>query len=491
MSTHIYKRNILAVITPVMLVTALATGSMPSDAMAEPTGYSFSPLAELGDPVPGDPTGGLFINDFEPGGINNRGDVVFGADVTTGGEGVFFLKKGQTLSQLARSLNAAPGGGSFGNVLFLGPTTLNDQGDTAFAFDLDPFEFPVGANSGVYRRSHSTGVVTPVVRPGVTHAPGGGEFVGGYFGPNLNNGGDLVFPAIIHTEDGIHVTGEAYTGLGIGIFKADKKDHISSVVSPGDPAPGGKTFDFASSPWSNDGGDVAFSAHVVGAPCTADGFAPQELFIGCLPNLYVKKAGTGEIKSIVLAGETAAPGGGTFRAAGSPVMNNQGDIVFLGDLTEAPDANKIIGVYLYSQGKIIRVAGPGDVMPGGGKFVTASALSGNQLHVNNSGEVVFTAGLDTTTNTGDIPDIGLYAWSRGKLRLVARPGTVIPGVGTIHNLSMAVITFPVPTDLILSNVINSGAINNDRGQVVFGATLESVTQPRPGVMLLATPTNKQ
>jgi hypothetical protein len=484
MSTHIYKHNILAAITPVMLVAALAAGSMPSDALAEPTGYSFSPLVDLGDPTPGEPAGGFFRNDFEPGGINNRGDVVFGADVTTGGEGVFLLKKGQTVSQLARSLNAAPGGGSFGDVLFLGPTTLNDQGDTAFAFDLDPFEFPVGANSGVYRRSHSTGVVTPVVLPGVTPAPGGGEFVGGYFGPNLNNGGDLVFPAIIHTGDGIHVVGEDYIGLGIGIFKADKEGHISSVVSPGDPAPGGKTFDFASGPWVNDGGDVAFSAHIEGTECTAEGFAPQANFIGCLPSLYVKKAETGEIRSIALAGETA-PGGGTFRAAGSPVMNAQGDIAFLGDLTPPPKANRDIGVYLHSRGKISRVAGPGDDMPGGGKFVTASAIFGNQLHVNNSGEVVFNAGLNTMNKDG-VPDIGLYAWSRGKLRLVARPGTVIPDVGTIHNLSMAVITFPLPVDFVLSNIINSGAVNNDHGQVIFGATLEGGA----GVMLLATPTNE-
>ena len=72
-----------------------------------------------------------------------------------------------------------------------------------------------------------------------------------------------------------------------------------------------------------------------------------------------------------------------------------------------------------------------------------------------------------------IPDTGLYVWSHGSLRLVARTGTVIPGVGTIAHLVMNVLvvrTVPV-------FVPNSGAHNNDRGQVVFGATLSKRMKP--------------
>jgi len=47
------------------------------------------------------------------------------------------------------------------------------------------------------------------------------------------------------------------------------------------------------------------------------------------------------------------------------------------------------------------VAGPGDEMPGGGHFATASNIAGWQLHMNNAGEIVFNATLDTATLRND------------------------------------------------------------------------------------------
>src|SRR5207247_6062983 len=111
------------------------------------------------------------------------------------------------------------------------------------------------------------------VIPSVTSAPGGGTFQGTLFNPTINNRGDVVFVGIVETEDGVHVPNEAYIGLGAGIFRADAKGHIASVVSPGDAAPGGGTFDYTAEPWVNDGvvggnvhinnrGDVVFSGVV-------------------------------------------------------------------------------------------------------------------------------------------------------------------------------------------------------------------------------------
>src|SRR5436190_891573 len=62
--------------------------------------YSFQPLAYLGDPLPRAPAGS-FVNDFEPGGVNNHGDIAFGADASTGGEGIFLRHQGQ-IAELAR-----------------------------------------------------------------------------------------------------------------------------------------------------------------------------------------------------------------------------------------------------------------------------------------------------------------------------------------------------------------------------------------------------
>jgi hypothetical protein len=232
----------------------------------------------------------------------------------------------------------------------------------------------------------------------------------------------------------------------------------------------------------NDGGDVAFMGHVADEECRAEGFLPQAILIACLGSVYVKDAATGDIRSIAHAGDPA-PGGGVYRNAFSPVINDRGDIVFLGDLTPPPSANQVTGVYLHSGGETIPVARPGDPMPGGGRLVTASHIHGWQIHVNNAGEVVFNATLDTDDNDDDIPDTGLYMWSHGSLRLVARTGTVIQGAGTIAHLVMNVLVVQQSPVFIP----NSGAHNNDRGQVVFGATLDD----NRGVLLVATPTSQK
>ena len=110
---------------------------------------------------------------------------------------------------------------------------------------------------------------------------------------------------------------------------------------------------------------------------------------------------------------------------------------------------------------------------------------GEQLHVNNRGEVVFNAVLSTDVDHDGTLDTGLFVWSHGSLRLVARTGTVIPGVGTVTQLVMGVTVVPPPINPPSSLFPNSGAYNNDRGQILFGATLNDGR----GVFLLATPSD--
>ena len=116
------------------------------------------------------------------------------------------------------------------------------------------------------------------------------------------------------------------------------------------------------------------------------------------------------------------------------MLNDSGAIAFLGDLTPPPAASEVTGVYLHWRGVTIAVARPGDEMPGGGRFVTSATIVGWQIDVNNAGEVVFNATLNTNDNGDGFPDTGLYLLSHGKRRLVARTGTEIPGVGTIARL---------------------------------------------------------
>ena len=460
----------VAVVTSLLVAGGSVLFGAPSA-----SAYQFELLSTLGDAPPG---GGTFVNDFEPGGLNNRGDIAFGADVSTGGEGVFLGRKGQ-IAQLGRTGGAAPGGGFF-EFGFLGPVALNDQGDMAFSFLLQPFTPPVGVNAGTYRYSHNAGSVAPVMVPFVTPAPGGGTFQGTIFYPTINNRGDVVFPGIVATDQGVHNVpdnGEPYVGLGIGIYRADAAGRISSDVAPGDAAPGGGTFDLATEPWVNNGGDISFAGHIAGEDSVIAGFPPQADFISALTGLYVKKAATGTIHTIVHPGDPA-PGGGTFRQTFHDVMNDRGDIVFVGDLTPAPDANQNIGVFLYSGGRIVAIARPGDPMPGGGTLVNASIVGGN-AHINNRSDVVFSGVVSTDADGDGNDDTGLFQWSHGRLSVIARTGTVIPGIGTIDELAPPQLIIPPPP----INTTTSGAINNDRGQVIFQVSL---TDGR-GVFLLATP----
>jgi hypothetical protein len=419
-------------------------------------GYTFTPIAFLDNPAPG---GGRFTFDFEPSALNNSGEVPFTADVTTGGEGVFVGLGGQ-LRQIVRSGQPAPGGGTLGPTE-LGRLGVNEGGDIAIPFSLEPFAGPV-FNSGLFRFSHSTQTLSAVARPG-TPVPGGGHLAGVFPNTAINNRGDIVFSGIIATEAGPPDS----MGFGVGLFLADKHGTISSVVRPGDPAPGGGTFDAAQNGSINNGGDIAFGGHVAGEECVNIG-SP----LTCGESVYLKDAATGIIQSIAHQGDPA-PGGGVFRLAFGAVVNSRGDVVFIGDLTPAPEMGTTLGVFLFSQGATIAVARPGDAMPGGGTFVTAGDFDAT-YDLNQSGDVSFAAALSTDDNMDGIPDSGLYVFSKGSVRLVARTGTVIPGLGTIDYLGLAPF---VPTP------VGTGGVINERGQVLLFATLSN----GKGVLLLATP----
>jgi hypothetical protein len=441
-------------------------------------------LATLGDPAAGPGHAGFLINDFEPGGFTNNGTVAFGADLGTTsdpssfiGEAIYLRDNQGKVTRLAGSTDAAPGGGTYGGDGFFGPVSLNNQGDVAFAFHLDPSMFPIGVNGGLFRYSHATNAVTPVVTPFVTPAPGtGAAFQGATFDYTLTDNGNLFFDGIVKTDKGIHLSTEPYTGLGEGIYLADKAGHVSSVLVPGDTAPGGGKFDYVLGPAVNASGDMAFEAHVAGEPATLPFFAPQSVFIDAINSVYLRDGATGKLTSVAHYGDPAPGTGGTFYGAYGAQINSTGDVIFIGNLTAD---YAIDGLFRYSKGATIPIAVPGQAMPGGGHLATVSGIFGSQQHINNKGDVLYNATLDTAT--GGVPDQGLYLWSKGTTTLIARSGTVLPGVGTIASLTApaSIIIGPSPGDFP-----TGGAYLNDSGQVLFSATL---TDGRD-VLLLLTPT---
>jgi hypothetical protein len=437
------------------------------DERSLPGNFGITALARLGAPAPG-PEGGTFFFDFELGGLSNNGQAVFTADLSQDGvndvgEGIFLAGK-DGVKQVIREGESAPGGGTFGGFGSLSPDAINDAGDLAFGFGNDPFTTPAGTNAGLYRYDHATGAVTAVVVSNVTPVPGtaGDTFAGIGFHPAMNNNGDLVFTGIVPANVGPG----ASVGLGEGIFLADKHNHLSSVVRPGDPAPGGSTFDFAQNPSINDRGDIGFGAHVASDPVIDLG---QKLpnFIFAAESVYVKDHATGAIRSIAHQGGAipASAGGGTFDYAYGPALNNRGDILFSAGIngTTAPTGQDAQGVFLVTKGGMIAIARPGTAVPGG--TVASTSFNVGNYSINNRGDVAFSALL---TNG----DQAVYVWSNGTTKLVAKSGTVVPGVGTIHDM-----------DEYGTGLPNAWLSMNDRGQVGFGATLEG-----GGVaLLLATP----
>ena len=158
---------------------------------------------------------------------------------------------------LAKSGDPAPGGGIFGLGVWVN-IGLNERGDAAFAFALDPFIRPSGLNSGVYRWDASSQNLAAVVVPFVTPAPTGGPFLGTFTHATIDERGQVAFAGIIPSDAG------TTPGLGMGVFLARTDGLIGKIAVPGDAAPGSSTFDFADTPALNGTGTVAFSAHVWG-----------------------------------------------------------------------------------------------------------------------------------------------------------------------------------------------------------------------------------
>ncbi len=244
--------------------------------------------------------------------------------------------------------------------------------------------------------------------------------------------------------------------MGAGVYTADRSGAISTVVNPGDPAPGGGRFDFAGWPSIDDGGDVAFVGHRAGEVCDNLDQLQADV-INCFDTVYVRRAATALIERIAGPGDPA-PGGDVLGFATGPRINNRGEVVFHGPV---PPALRGVtnGVFLASpSGKLIDIVRPGDSLPGGGhaRFLSLAYA------LNDVGQVAFWVQLQEDLNGDGRRDTGIYLWQDGAISLIARSGMLVPGVGEIRGGFTAV------------------QLNN-RGEVMFWATLTSGT----GVLLVA------
>ncbi len=349
---------------PPVAIATTALAGRPREAAA---GYSFQVLAQLGKTAPRNKT---LVNDFERRGIDERGNVYFGADTdldqngNTTGEGLFVARRG-SVKTIGQNGDLAAGGGTF---TFFEQGGMNERGDVAAVLSLAPaVDGSFGTNAALYQARAPDYAPTPVVQPFVTLAPPGGTFHGPeQYASRINDAGRIAFPGIFPTANGVHVPGETYLGLGVGIFVADGHAPIRSVVLPGDGAPGGGSFDYVNGPWINGRGDIAFAGHLTGEQCREP---PQSLILGCrTTGVYLRRSGDddgesdarGAIVSIAHGGDPA-PSGGIFLRVLAPVLNEHRDVVFAGRL-DVPGPPSI-GLFLFSDGTTRQVVRPGDPLP--------------------------------------------------------------------------------------------------------------------------------
>lgn len=316
-----------------------------------------------------------FTFPFTSGGINKGGSVLF-EDVTfPGGFGLFVGKAnddGGDVQTVAFTGERLPDGGSLFN--FFENVALNDANQVVFNTAGFADSSDLLLNSG--------GPLTQIARGAVTGgdpAPDGGFFFN--FGPaSINNLGQVVF------------AGSTIGGAGQGLYLYNL-GQIRVLLDDFTLTPPGIGLGTFSSPSLNDRGEVAFFSQPFP-----------------LPNAILFLSATS--LTVVAQDGDPAPGGGNLvlpfpDPSFGPALNVQDQIAFSASLSTGGQ-----GVFLYSQGALLRIAGPGDITPDAGTFFSASSPA-----INAAGEIVFTG----TTATGD----GVYAYFNGRLSTIANPGTQI------------------------------------------------------------------
>ncbi len=433
------------------LAGLLSLAAAPGGSLAAGPAYTFNVVTTIGSAAPG---GGAFVSDFEPTALNNRGQIAFAAEPDVPGEEAVFLARGGTIQQFMRFGQSTPGGGT-ASIYELGNIGLNDSGDAAFAFTLEPLDFGPPLNGGLFRWSHSSGTLSAAVVPNVTPAPNGGVFVGINFSVSLNNTGDVAFTGYVTNTP---------VGLGEGFFVQSAFGSISSIARTGDSSPDGGTFVLSDAAAAlgiviNDAGDVVFEGNTT-------------LDTANHTKLYSRRAGTGNIQLI-------PPPAGVVRY-GSFAVNNRDDVVFGGHYIPYGQG----AVYVRRAGETSIIAKVGEAAPDGGtfSFITGAGYGGH-IALNNAGDIAFEA---ATTLPDSSVDEAVYYYSGGtkKLRRLAGIGTIIPGYGVVVSLEqVGALVFPgVP----VTGVPFSYMALNDRGQVAFAATVtDGVTVY--GVLLMGTP----
>jgi hypothetical protein len=375
-----------------LLLSTLAAGA-GGVAHAQPA-HALRAVARTGDAAPGGGSFDRFGQETLPivAPVNARGDVAFFASLSRGAsdEGIFLQRAGRIVA-VAREGDRVAGIGRLSGFGKHPTPALNDAGTVAFAAAVAGGR----AVEGIF--TWSAGRLRAVVTTG-TPAPGmPSSVVASVDTPAINAGGEVVFLATLRRGR-----------ESIEAILASRGGVLRKVVAQGDPAPAGGAFAAFGPPAVNAGGRVAFAAVVEGKA------VPGGIFV----------ASDDRIQMVVGAGEDT-PIGGIFAKFSERIgLDDGGLVAFHGMLKFAPvDA----AVFAVVDGRARAVARLGDAAPGGGII----AQFGLWPAVGPGGAIAFAASIEG----GPTPVAVLQADATGLTRVVA-VGDTLPGGDRIASLTL-------------------------------------------------------
>ncbi len=379
-------------------------------------------------PDPPGPTNGTFSSFPYGAHLNNAGQILFWSELagTNGGFQVddkgLYLESGGTVSQVVRIGQTAPDGN--GNFHLNGfPDniwSLNNAGQALFYANLINTTGGPGVfdKEGLFRTSG--GSLIQLAREGQL-APDGFSTIRGISGNFgvLNDSGQTAFTSFAGTY------AASFRATELGLTEMARTGFFSIWPSV-----------------LNNNGEVAFL------------YAASAMQIG--------RTSGGAITQIVLQGQPAPDGNGTYGASGfnpNIAINDSGQVAFSQTLTgTALGTNDDEGIFRGSGGAITQVFREGQNSPGGNGQYAFGIF--DRWVLSNTGQVLFTASLNGTSG-GTSDDLGLFRGDGITTTQIAREGQPAPnGDGTFVNFS--------------NPAANTAAINT-HGQVAFVASLSGGT----------------
>ncbi|QEG36264.1 DUF7453 family protein [Bythopirellula goksoeyrii] len=330
------------------------------------------------------------------------------------------------LRTVAVSSNVAPDSGDIFSSF--GLPVLNDHGQTAFPGTLAGPGVDPSNDLGLW--SEGTGTLGLVARES-SAAPGTSANFSSLSDPVLNNAGQIAFLG-------------GLAGLGVdpnndrGIW-SEGGGPIALVAREGDAAPDTTVIfsRIALPPVFNNSGQTAFHGQLSGIDVDHGN------------DRGIWSEGSGSLTLVVRDGNAAPGTGAIFSGSEFPVLNGLGKIAFRGILSgTGVISNNNSGIWYGSDGSLVLVVREGEVAPG-----TNASFSGFGLPVvNNASQTAFLGNL-LGTEVDSNNDSGVWSGGSGSIILIAREGSVAPGVdGNFASFSDPVM--------------------NGAGQVLFRATLE-------------------